>query len=179
MNQQAKLRLCVLAVAVATTAVFAGTYATQHETTPQFHAQAAEEGTVVTIENETVVTPLQESAPASEPGQIAPTLVPAQPAAPAPVASPATAAAPEPHITVVEQRLTADERIQREVMDVLARNDTLTGKVGVESRDRIVTLTGYLMTSGQVMRAGRDAGRVMDVRYVVNEIRPRVGVVTY
>ena len=86
-------------------------------------------------------------------------------------------AASETSMTITEQRLT-DERIQAKVMEVLANNPELSGKVGVESRDQVVNLSGYLLTSGQVMRAGRDASKVQGVRYVVNEIRPRLGTVS-
>jgi osmotically-inducible protein OsmY len=89
------------------------------------------------------------------------------------------AAATEPSITITEQRLGLDERIQANVMDVLARNPDLTGKVGVETTDQVVNLSGYLMTPGQVWRAGRDARGVQGVKQVVNEIRPRVGPVSY
>jgi osmotically-inducible protein OsmY len=82
----------------------------------------------------------------------------------------------EPSITVTELRL-LDQRIQADVMNVLARNPELTGRVVVESRDQVVNLSGYLATHGQIRRAGRDAGQVRGVKYVVNEIRPRVGVV--
>ena len=67
--------------------------------------------------------------------------------------------------------------LEPKVMEVLANNPELSGKVGVESRDQVVNLSGYLLTSGQVMRAGRDASKVQGVRYVVNEIRPRLGTV--
>ena len=79
-------------------------------------------------------------------------------------------------ITVTEQRL-LDQRIQADVMNVLARNPMLSGKVVVESKDQVVNLSGHLATQGQVLRAGREAGAVQGVKYVVNEIRPRVGIV--
>lgn len=82
----------------------------------------------------------------------------------------------EPSITVSEQRL-LDQRIQANVMNVLARNPELSGRVVVESKDQVVNLSGYLATQGQVFRAGRDASHVQGVKYVVNEIRPRVGAV--
>ena len=44
--------------------------------------------------------------------------------------------------------------------------------------DQVVTLSGHLMTYGQVRRAGRDASSVQGVKFVVNEIRAQVGVVT-
>ena len=94
------------------------------------------------------------------------------------VVVPAEEARPAPAITITEPRLTVDQRIQAEVMDVLARNPNLSGKIGVVSQDAVVTLTGYTVTSGQAWRAGRDARGVYGVRHVVNEIRPRVGGIT-
>lgn len=88
----------------------------------------------------------------------------------------ATAATDSP-ITVTEQRL-LDQRIQADVMNALAGNPLLTGRVVVETREQVVSLSGYLATEGQVRRAGREASQVRGVRYVVNEIRPRLGVVT-
>jgi osmotically-inducible protein OsmY len=80
-------------------------------------------------------------------------------------------------ITVTEQRL-VDQRIQADVMDVLARNPELSGRVVVESRDAVVNLSGYLATQGQVRRAGRDASQVAGVKFVVNEIRSQLGAVS-
>ena len=82
------------------------------------------------------------------------------------------------HIEVPAPRLTVDQRIQADVMDLLARNPNLSGQIGVVSADRVVTLTGWTATSGQAWRAGRDARGVEGVRHVVNEIRPRVGGIT-
>jgi hyperosmotically inducible periplasmic protein len=176
MNQQSKLRVYVLGTALAATGVFAGTYSALDE--PAATPLVIENETVVTVPDATVTT--IEPMRSAEPGIIAPTAEPAPVAEPARIAAPARPApALEPPITITGQRVPVDMRIQAEVMDVLASNDTYTGKVGVESKDRIVTLTGYLMTQGQVWRAARDAGRVQDVRYVVNEIRPRVGTVSY
>ena len=79
--------------------------------------------------------------------------------------------------TVTEQRL-LDQRIQADVMNVLANNADLSGRVVVESRDQVVNLSGYLATSGQVWRAGRAASQVQGVKYVVNEIRAQLGPVT-
>jgi hypothetical protein len=81
----------------------------------------------------------------------------------------------QPGITIEERRLSEDERIQAAVMDKLASNSRLSGKIGVESRDAVVTLTGYTSTAGQAYRAGREAHGVMGVKYVQNEIRPRIG----
>ena len=100
---------------------------------------------------------------------------------PAPRAGPVAVQAPEPPraaITITEPRLTVDQRIQADVIDLLARNPNLSGKIGVVSADAVVTLTGWTTTSGMAWRAGRDARGVMGVRHVVNEIRPKVGGIT-
>ena len=80
--------------------------------------------------------------------------------------------APESQITVEVQRLPEDVRIQAAVMDVLVSNPRLAGRIAVESKDAVVTLSGYTITAGQARHAGDDAGRVMGVRYVRNEIHP-------
>jgi hypothetical protein len=78
-------------------------------------------------------------------------------------------------IIIEERRLSEDERIQAAVMDKLASNPRLSGKIGVESHDAVVRLSGYTSTSGQAFRAGNEARSVIGVKYVQNEIRPRVG----
>lgn len=83
--------------------------------------------------------------------------------------------APQPGITVEERRLSLDQRIQLNVMDRLASAPNLSGKIGVESNDAVVTLTGYTVTAGQAWRAERVARSVDGVRYVQNQIRPRIG----
>jgi len=60
-------------------------------------------------------------------------------------------------------------------MDKLATAPNISGKIGVESQDAVVTLTGYTATAAQAQRAGRYAGSVEGVRSVQNEIRGRVG----
>ena len=92
---------------------------------------------------------------------------------PAPVAVERVEA--EPPITIEHKRLTLDERIQAEVMDRLATAPHLSGKIGVETHDAVVTLTGLVTTTGQAHRAGREAGRVEGVRYVENRVRAKVG----
>jgi hypothetical protein len=81
----------------------------------------------------------------------------------------------QPPITVETRRLTEDERIQAQVMDKLASTGNLSGKIGVESNDSVVRLSGWTSTSGQAWRAGNIAGSITGVKYVQNEIRPRVG----
>jgi hypothetical protein len=81
----------------------------------------------------------------------------------------------QPSITVETRRLSTDERIQAQVMDKLAASGHLSGKIGVESHDAVVRLSGYTTTAGQAYRAGRNAGSIIGVKYVQNEIRPRIG----
>lgn len=80
----------------------------------------------------------------------------------------------QPAITIEEQRLSEDQRIQAAVMDKLL-DGNFSGKIGVESNDAVVRLSGYTTTAGQAWRAAREARSVIGVRYVQNEIRPRVG----
>jgi osmotically-inducible protein OsmY len=81
----------------------------------------------------------------------------------------------QPGITVEERRLSEDERIQAVVMDKLANTQHLSGKIGVESHDAVVRLSGWTTTAGQADRASRAARSVIGVKYVQNEIRPRIG----
>jgi osmotically-inducible protein OsmY len=124
---------------------------------------------------------------ASNPGMVVAedsTVVPA----PAPAASaPATSqevvpvverSVAQPPVTVETRRLSLDERIQGDVIDAIYNMPNISGKIGVESHDAVVTLTGYTMTGGQAWRAARTAGSIQGVRYVQNEIRPRVGAST-
>jgi hypothetical protein len=104
-------------------------------------------------------------------------------AAPAPAAPTDTVPVVErsvaqPPVTVETRRLSVDERIQGQVMDAIYNMPNISGRIGVESHDAVVTLSGYTMTSGQAWRAARTAGNIYGVRYVQNDIRPRIGAVT-
>ena len=162
-----KLRLSLLAVALASAASTWAAYELRDSTYIPAATIVAEEAVIapapapVVVEQPAVVVQ-ERSVVAYEP-------------APAPVVTPAPLAYQEPAITITKPRITEDQRIQADVMDVLARNENLSGKIGVESVDRVVTLSGYTLTSGQAYRAGRYARSVEGVRYVRNEIRPRVG----
>lgn len=81
----------------------------------------------------------------------------------------------QPGITVQDRKLSGDQRIQLLVMDKLASNRNISGRIGVESHDAVVKLSGYTVTAGQAWRAGRDARSIVGVKYVQNEIRPRIG----
>ena len=80
-----------------------------------------------------------------------------------------------PPITVTAPYMTEDRRITSDVVDVLANDSRLAGKIGVETRDRDVTLSGVVTTPGQVRRAARDAQGVYGVRNVTNDLGTRVG----
>ena len=111
-----------------------------------------------------------DTAPAAAPVSTAPQATASPPDA-TPVAEQSVA---QPPITVEQRRLSRDERLQSLVMDRISSTPHLSGKIGVESRDAVVRLTGYTTTAGQAYRAGRAAGSVEGVRYVRNEIRPRM-----
>ena len=92
--------------------------------------------------------------------------------------APVTYAAPvysQPDIVVVAPRLSEDQLITRDVVDRIANDPHMSGRVGVETYRNDVTLTGRVTTPGQVDRAERDARSVEGVRDVTNLVRPRVG----
>ena len=174
-------RMALLAAALAATA--ASAYAAYSSSlipaltadTPQAQAEAegaAAPAPIVTNEmglapNESIVIEEVER-PAS-----APRVVARRVPAPAPIVETAHSGN---SITITKPRLTEDQRIHAEVMEVLAANPRLTGRVGVESRDRVVHLSGHLATPGQVDLAERDARRIRGVRAVQNEIQSRIGI---
>jgi hypothetical protein len=80
-----------------------------------------------------------------------------------------------PVITVEAPRLTGDQRITSDVVDSLASDPYLSGRIGVQTRDRDVNLSGSVGTPGQIRRAVRDARSVPGVDHVSSELRPRVG----
>lgn len=179
MNNQPTIRKAVLVAALA--AVTATAWATTESlsSSASLPESKTAEATPPAMPAESVpVTDVTAHEMAVAPSESPEAPVPASEAAAAPavprekVAAPS---APQPPITVEERRLTEDERIQAEVMDKLANNPRLSGRIAVESRNSEVWLSGYTATSGQAWHAARDAGSVKGVRYVHNEIRPRVG----
>jgi len=160
MNIRPKIRNAALVGALA--AVAATSWA-MNESTETISSVSNEPAIIVS--EETVVT-------VAEPIAVNEPLASGQTFVFVPVEERSVAQAP---ITVEERRLSEDERIQAQVMDRLANAQRISGKIGVESHDAVVTLTGYTSTAGQAYRAGREAGSVMGVKYVQNEIRPRIG----
>ena len=124
-----------------------------------------------------VEAPPPAAAPAPQPVAVDQSLAPGESIVPAEEvnARPIEATAPQPRIMVEKPRLTQDERIQAQVMDKLAANSHLSGKIGVVSQDSVVTLSGWTRTAGQAWHAERDARSIVGVKYVQNQIRPRIG----
>src|SRR5262249_19740184 len=65
-----------------------------------------------------------------------------------------------PPIIVEAPAMTEDQAITSDVMDRLESNPRLTGKIGVETLNRDVKLTGIVTTRGQADLAARDARSV-------------------
>ncbi len=79
-----------------------------------------------------------------------------------------------PPLIVTAPRPT-DAQINQDVVDTLAADPRLSGRIGVETRDRDVELSGVVTTEGQALHAERDAKSVYGVRNVHNEITSRMG----
>jgi hypothetical protein len=88
---------------------------------------------------------------------------------------PSTVVYTQPDIVVTAPRMTEDEAITAEVMDRIATNGRISGRVDVETYRNDVTLRGRVTTPGQVDRAERAARSVDGVRDVNNLLRSRVG----
>lgn len=80
-----------------------------------------------------------------------------------------------PDIVVTAPRASEDPLITGEVMDRIASDPNISGRVGVETYRNDVTLTGRVATQGQADRAERHARAVEGVDEVTNLVRPRVG----
>ena len=160
MDIRPKVRNAVLLGALA--AVTATAWATNEEWSDPAYVPSATQAAVV---------------PPTEPVVVSESLAPNETVVTttAPVAVPVVERSAAPAITIEEQRLTEDQRIQAVVMDRLATASNISGKIGVESRDSVVTLSGWTTTAMQADRAARTARGVIGVRYVQNEIRPRIG----
>lgn len=80
-----------------------------------------------------------------------------------------------PAITVNAQRASTDELITNDVAASIAADPYIHGRVGVDTFNREVTLTGRVATPGQRLRADNAARRVDDVAAVHNQLRTSVG----
>ena len=169
MDTRPKIRNAVLVGALA--AVTATAWATNDELSDYGYAQPEQAAVTATYEPVVVTEPVvTEPVVASE--SLSPTETVVTTTAPAPVVERTTVASAP--ITIEERRLSEDERIQAVVMDRLAQTN-ISGKIGVESLDSRVTLSGWTSTAMQADRAARTARGVIGVKYVENLIRPRIG----
>jgi hypothetical protein len=77
-------------------------------------------------------------------------------------------------IVVEAPPLSADQAITSDVVDRIASNPKISGRVGVETYDGNVELTGRVTNPRQSELAERDARSVDGVRSVNNDIRTRL-----
>ncbi|HWH38803.1 MAG TPA: BON domain-containing protein [Usitatibacter sp.] len=68
-----------------------------------------------------------------------------------------------------------DAALNQDVVETLALDPRLSGRIGVETHDRDVNLSGIVGTEGQALRAERDAMSVYGVSNVHNELTTRIG----
>ena len=76
---------------------------------------------------------------------------------------------------IVTGRSTDDDTITGNVVDVLANDSRLAGRIGVQTTDREVELTGIVTSPSQRLQAERDAKSVYGVRNVHNLLSTRIG----
>jgi hypothetical protein len=88
---------------------------------------------------------------------------------------PAIVAYAEPPIIVTAPRLTEDQAITGEVIDRIASDPGISGRVGVDTYRNTVTLSGRVGTPWQADKAARHAQNTPGVREVNNELRARIG----
>ncbi len=106
--------------------------------------------------------------PAAENATADPNAIQATEPAPMPARAMPVAAEPAPAVedrsttTVTAQRRTTDELITEDVMKAIQSEPNISGNVGVETYQRVVTLTGRVTSQGQVDRVGRAAMKVVD-----------------
>ena len=89
------------------------------------------------------------------------------------VATPGTVIYSQPPIVVRPED--NDAALNQDVVETLALDPRLSGRIGVETRDRDVSLSGVVGTEGQARRAERDARGVYGVDNVHNELISRIG----
>ena len=82
--------------------------------------------------------------------------------------------APDSPIFVTPQ----DELITQQVVDALASDSRLAGRIGVQTTDREVELSGIVTNASQSRQAERDAKGVYGVVHVRNTLSTRIGTST-
>jgi len=68
-----------------------------------------------------------------------------------------------------------DDRITSDVIGQIATDPRISGVIGVQTDNNVVTLDGRVTTPGQARRAEMDAHSVDGVAEVQNQLRTRVG----
>ena len=76
---------------------------------------------------------------------------------------------------IVTEASDRDDAITRNVVDVLVNDSRLAGRIGVQTVDQEVELTGIVTSPGQWRQAERDAKSVYGVRHVHNKLATRIG----
>ena len=87
-------------------------------------------------------------------------------------------APPQPVVRSEPVKVTSprmDTVIQQDVINALRANERLSGRLGVETYQNVVYLTGRVTTPGMVRTAVREARRIDGVQRVDYEIRTIVG----
>ncbi len=82
-----------------------------------------------------------------------------------------------PSMSVTAPRMSEDELLTNAVMDRLASDSHLAGRIGVESYRHVISLTGRVTTTLQKERAETLARGVEGVRDVNNYLTARVGAI--
>ena len=88
--------------------------------------------------------------------------------------APSTVTYVEPPI-VVTAPYSEDQAITDDVMDRIASDGTIHGRVGVDTYQNVVTLSGRVNTPWQAEKAQSHAMNTPGVREVNNELRSRIG----
>jgi len=148
-------------------------------------AALAATGYVSNTANDDMALQSSETHPYVEPGAPASDVaVPATSESTAAIEAPAVAPAPavttyreRSAVTVTAPRPSDDELLRNAVMDRIAADGRLAGRIGVESYRHVVSLTGRVTTTGQIERAETLARSVDGVRDVDNRLTARVGMI--
>jgi hypothetical protein len=85
------------------------------------------------------------------------------------------AAYPDSPIVVTDSNSMDDAVINAKVVDVLRNDTSLAGRIGVQTSDREVELTGIVTGPSMYRQAERDAKSVYGVRNVRNLMSTRMG----
>ena len=80
-----------------------------------------------------------------------------------------------PATVITGSRSAEDQAINADVMERIANDPQISGRVGVDTQRNVVTLSGRVATTVQADRAARHAMRTPGVREVDNQLRSHPG----